>query len=55
MDIDAKVTNVTLRFAREAKLPARPRVRKANQFIVENLESLRGELMREIGQRKLSS
>ena len=55
MGFDAMVTNVTLRFARGARLPVRPRATKANQFIVENLASLRGELMRELGHRKLSS
>ena len=55
MDIDATVTNVKLRFERDAKLPVRPRSKKNNQFVVDNLEDLRRVLMRDRGRRKLSN
>lgn len=52
---DVTITNVTLRFESSAKLPVRPRLRKANQLVAENLESLREELASIKGRSKLSS
>jgi len=49
------VTNVVLRFDVDLKLTVRPRSRKSNQFILDNLEELRRRLSVERGRQTLSS
>jgi hypothetical protein len=53
--LDATVAKVRLHFDRGVRLPVRPRSRRANQLVVDNVEELRRELMREAGRRKLSN
>ena len=55
MGVDAMVTNVVLRFDVDLKLTVRPRSRKSNQFILDNLEELRRRLSVERGRQTLSS